>query len=79
MENHEEMKDANGQEESMSGDVHARVRIGVSRLRVPASLRDFVISSLDPSASLGVEPERGQRLDGARDPELVEGATNRHE
>jgi len=36
-------------------------------------------SPLAPWASLGVEPERGRRLDSARDPELVEGATNRHE
>ncbi|MDH5253353.1 MAG: hypothetical protein OEW25_08510, partial [Nitrospira sp.] len=41
----------------------ARVRIGVSRLRVLVSLRDCAISSLDC----------------ARDPELVEWATNRHE
>jgi len=31
------------------------------------------ISSLDLSASLGGEPERGRRLDCARDPDLVEG------
>jgi len=57
----------------------ARARIGVSRLRVAVSLRDCAISSLDPSALLGVEPERGRRLDCAWDPELVEWATNRYE
>jgi hypothetical protein len=30
------------------------------------------ISSFDPSASLGVEPERGRRLDAAQDREPIE-------
>jgi len=48
-------------------------------LRAPVSRRGLAIWSLGPSASLGVEPERGRRLDCARDPELVEWATNTHE
>ncbi|MDH5670450.1 MAG: hypothetical protein OEY86_20810 [Nitrospira sp.] len=48
-------------------------------LRAAGSRRGLAISSLDPSASLGIEPERGRRLDDARDPEPVERATNCHE
>jgi len=55
------------------------VCLGLSGLRVPVSPDVSSVSSLDPSASLGVEPERGRRLDCARDPELVEWATNHHE
>jgi len=57
----------------------AWVRLRPSGLRAPVSRRGLAIWSLGPSASLGVEPERGRRLDCARDPELVEWATNTHE
>ncbi|MDH5641768.1 MAG: hypothetical protein OEY28_10780, partial [Nitrospira sp.] len=51
-------------------DVLFQVRLALSELRVPVSPGVWAVSSLDPSASLGVEPERGRRLDCARDPEL---------
>ena len=41
--------------------------------------RVLAVSSLDPEQDRGVEPERGRRLDCARDPEHVEWVTNRHE
>ena len=35
--------------------------------------------ALAPGHRSGSRPERGRRLDSARDPELFEGATSRHE